>query len=155
MEFRFRVGFERTRLHSVSGSRVHEFEYDKDEEIVFARCSEPIRLDTPKDIDAFFDESLAFWQREVKKRVYYVVDITNLSINMQFVDVYARNIMRMLTICAVTIVRHGGDPLQRTAGRIAAMRLHVPSRIYETREDAIAVVHGLRDGSIEIQRDPE
>lgn len=134
---------------------MHDFRYSPSEEIVFVRCTTPIRLETAEAIDAFFEESIAFWKREVKKRVYYVVDITNLSMNMQFVDVYARNIKRMLETCALTIVRYGGDPLQRTAGRIASMRLHVPSRIYETHEQALAVVHGLRDGSIQIQREPE
>jgi len=131
----------------------HEFHYDAAEQIVFVRCSTPVRLDSPRAIDTFFDESIAFWTKQVKTRAYYVVDISNLSIDMHFVDAYARNISRMLAKCAHTIVRHGGDPLQRTAGRIAAMKIHVPSRIYETRDEAVAVVRGLRDGSIELERE--
>ena len=136
------------------GTSTREFRYDAKEQIVFVRCPKPVRLETAAEIDAFFDESMEFWSSKVKTRVYYVVDITNLSINMREVDAYARNIGRMLERCAITIVRHGGDPLQRTAGRIASMRLHVPSRIYATREEAVAVVRGLRDGSVKLGAEP-
>jgi hypothetical protein len=124
--------------------RTRDFHYEPGEQIVFVRCLQPIALETEAAIDAFFDESLEYWREHVNARVYYVVDITNLTISMLKIDAYTRNIKRILADSAVTIVRHGGDSLQRTAGRLASMKLHVPSNIYATREEAIAVVRGRR-----------
>jgi len=49
---------------------------------------------------------------------------------------------------AITVVRYGGTSLQRTSSRLASMKLHVPSRIYGSREDAIDIIRGLRAGTI-------
>jgi hypothetical protein len=130
--------------------RTREFRHDQTAGIVFVRCPNRVHLDTGDDIEAFFDESVEFWYRCVKRRVYYVVDITNLTINMRHVDTYTRNIKRILAMSAVTIVRHGGGSLQRTAGRLASMKLHVPSHIYATREEAVDIVRGLQQGEIRI-----
>ena len=54
------------------------------------------------------------------------------------------------TQCAITIVRYGTDPLRRAATRLMALKLHLPSNIYDTREEALAVIRGLKDGSIHV-----
>jgi hypothetical protein len=131
--------------------RTREFHFDPAEQIVFVQCPKPIVLETDAEIDTFFDESLEYWRTYVKVRVYYVVDIANLTINMRRIDAYTRNIKRMLSASAITIVRYGGGPLQRAAGRLASMKLHVPSNIYSTREEAISVVQELRQGRIQLE----
>jgi hypothetical protein len=132
--------------------RTRDFHYDEVEQIVFVRCPQPVTLEADAEIDAFFDESLEYWREHVNARVYYVVEITNLTINMRKIDTYTRNIKRMLATSAITIVRYGGGSLQRAAGRLASMKLHVPSNIYATRQEAVEVVRGLRQGKIQLEQ---
>jgi hypothetical protein len=127
-----------------------EYRYDAAEAIMFISFSERVPLDTEQEVDAHFEESAVFWRAHVKKRVYFVVDISNLAISARLVDCYSRNVRRVLATMAITIVRHGGTPLQRATTRLAAMKLHVPSHIYESREAAIEVVRGLRAGTIQL-----
>jgi hypothetical protein len=40
--------------------------------------------------------------------------------------------------------------LQRLAARMAATMLHVPSNVYRSREEALAVVRALRSGTMKV-----
>jgi hypothetical protein len=46
---------------------------------------------------------------------------------------------------------YGGDVAQRTAARRVAISLHVPSNLYATRGEALAIVPGFRAGTIRTQ----
>ena len=48
-------------------------------------------------------------------------------------------------------MRYGGDSLQRTAARLYNMKLHAPSRLYESRDEAIAVVKAIQSGQMQIE----
>jgi hypothetical protein len=50
--------------------------------------------------------------------------------------------------CAIATVRYGGSMLQRLASRAVAAQLHLPSNVYRSREEALAVVHALRAGKM-------
>ena len=52
--------------------------------------------------------------------------------------------------CAITVVRYGGDALQRTGARLYNMKLHAPSRLYESRDEALAVVRALKLGQMRL-----
>ncbi len=132
------------------GMDLREYQYDAAEQIFFVSFSAPVALETAADVDAHFEVSNVFWKKHVKKRVYFVVDISNLAINARLVEAYSRNLKHVLATMAITIVRYGGSPLQRATTRLAAMKIHVPSQIYASREDAIEVVRGLRAGTIQL-----
>jgi hypothetical protein len=126
-------------------------EYDAVENIVFVTHPEPVHLETPADIDAYFDAVIAFWRDECKRRrAYYLVDWKGFSLNMRETTFYSRHIKKVSSECAITIVRYGTDPLRRAATRLMALKLHLPSNIYDTREEAMMVIRGLKDGSIHV-----
>jgi hypothetical protein len=126
------------------------FSYDEVEQTIFATHPKPIELSTRAEIAAYFDDALRFWRRSCGgRRVYVVVDYSNLTTNLDEVAFYSEQIGRIIAQCAITIVRHNGGLVQRTAGRMTAIQLHTPSNMYPDRESALAVVRGLRRGSIQ------
>lgn len=123
--------------------------YDANENIVYVSFPN-VYLETQDDIRGHFDRILEFWERECKgKKVYYVVNYDGISISFRENQFYATQMKRVID-CAITIVRYGGDPLQRTAARLVNMRLHSPSHLYESREEALAVVRALKKGEMSL-----
>ncbi|HZS40299.1 MAG TPA: hypothetical protein VFF06_25885 [Polyangia bacterium] len=121
-------------------------EYDAAENIVYVSFPS-VQLETQDEIRAHFDRIITFWKQHCGgRRVYYVVNYDNISVNLQENDFYAAQMKRVLEH-AITIVRYGGDPLQRTAARLANMKLHAPTRLYESRDEALAVVQSLKAGA--------
>ena len=110
-----------------------------------------VHLETQTEIRAHFDRVVAFWQTQCRgKKVYYVVSYDGFSVNLRENEYYAQQMRRVMD-CAVTIVRYGGDALQRTAARLYNMKLHAPSRLYASREEAVRVVKAIQAGEIQIE----
>ena len=106
-------------------------------------------LRTRADIEGYFDEGILFWRQNCSgKKIYVVVDYNNLTSNPDEIDFYATQVKRVISECAMTVVRHNGGMLQRMNGRMTAIRLHTPSNTYSSLQEAIAVVRGLRQGTI-------
>ncbi|WP_394835481.1 hypothetical protein LVJ94_00965 [Pendulispora rubella] len=125
--------------------------YDPEEEILFVSFPKGFHLETRAQVEVGFDRALEVWRSACGgRRVYFVVDYTNFSLNLNLNDFYVQQVKRVLNECAVTIVRFGGDPLARTGARLRSMKLHMPSHLYDSREEAIAVVRALRQGRMEI-----
>ena len=110
-----------------------------------------VHLDTQTQIREHFDRVIAFWQAQCRgKKVYYVVSYDGFSVNLRENEYYAEQMRRVMD-CAVTIVRYGGDALQRTAARLYNMKLHAPSRLYASREEAVRVVKAIQAGEMQIE----
>ena len=126
-----------------------ELRYDKDENIIFIRFAEPTELDTQAEISAHFKRVVAFWRSHARgKKCYFVVDIDNITINMKEIEFYAHQTDKAHHECAITSVRYGGNHLHRTLTRLGGMKIHRPSNLYETREEALAVVRAMRAGDV-------
>jgi hypothetical protein len=125
--------------------------YDPGENIVFVRFP-LVHLETAVQIREHFDRVVAFWRATCRgRKVYYVVDYDGFTVNLRENDAYAQSMKRVAEQCAITIVRYGGDSLQRTAVRLYNMKLHSPSRIYGSREEALSVVRALKAGEMTIE----
>jgi len=109
-----------------------------------------VRLDTPEQIVAHFDRCVSFWKRHCAgRKVYCVVDYDGIDVNVKYTKVYATQLQRILDI-SVTVVRYGGSSLQRTAVRLANLKLHTPSQLYASREEALHVVRSLKSGAMDL-----
>lgn len=123
--------------------------YDDVEKIISVFHPQPVELATRADISAYFETGIAFWRRHCRgQRVFVVVDYANLSSNLAEIEFYASQLRRVIDECAITVVRYNGNMLQRMASRMAAIQLHTPSNTYGSREEALAVVRGLKRGAI-------
>jgi hypothetical protein len=126
-----------------------QLRYDKTENIIFISFPEATELNTPDEISAHFKRVVGFWRNHARgKKSYFVVDIDNITINMKELELYARETDRAHQECAITSVRYGGNPLHRTLTRLGGMKIHRPSNLYATREEAMAVVRALRSGEV-------
>jgi hypothetical protein len=125
--------------------------YDPEENILFVGHPAPVELRSKADIEAYFDFGIKYCRRHCGgKKVYVLVDYTNLTVELDEIDFYASQVRRIISEIAVTIVRHNGGLLQRMAGRMTAIKLHTPSNMYPDRDAAIAIVRGLRDGTVRL-----
>jgi hypothetical protein len=123
--------------------------YDPAENIIYMTFPAPEELVTRPQIAQHFERVIAFWRQNAgEKKAYFVVDFENVTINVGELEFYAQQTKRAHELCAITSVRYGGNPLQRTVTRLAGMKIHRPSNIYETREEALAVVRELKKGAI-------
>jgi hypothetical protein len=123
-------------------------QYDPVENIIYVTFP-VVHLETSSQIKEHFDRVIAFWRSSCKgRKAYYVVDYDGFTVNLRENEAYAQNMKRVSEICAITIVRYGGDALQRTAVRLYNMKLHEPSRIYASKDEAVAVVRALKSGDM-------
>src|SRR4051812_45543150 len=119
--------------------------YDRGENIVFMSFPQPAELNTQAEIAAHFDRVVSFWRAQAGgKKSYFLVDFENVTINVEELEFYSKQTERPHNECPTPSVRYGGSPMQRTVPRLAGMKIHRPSNIYETREQALAVVRKLR-----------
>jgi hypothetical protein len=125
--------------------------YDPDENIVYVTFPK-VHLETQGEIKAHFDRVVNYWRDNCRgKKVYYVVGFDGFTVNLRENDYYAAQMKRVLDQCAITVVRYGGDSLQRTAVRLYNMKLHAPSRLYESKEEAVNVVRAIQAGTVQIE----
>ncbi|MFZ5893821.1 MAG: hypothetical protein ACOY0T_22360 [Myxococcota bacterium] len=129
--------------------------YDPTEKILFASHPRPVELRTREDMTAYFEDGIRYWRRHCGgEKVYIVVDYENLTTNLDELDFYASQVKRVINECAITVVRYHGSLLQRMASRMTAIKLHTPSNAYSSREEALAIVRGLKAGTISMQPAP-
>jgi hypothetical protein len=129
-----------------------KFDYDPDLETVFVTMA-GVPVETREQIRDHFERVHRYWRTTCRGRsVYFVIDYDGFTMNLAELDYYAQQVKRISELCtAVTVVRYGGDPLSRTGNRLISMKLHTPSNLYGTREQAIAVVQGIRAGKVALQ----
>src|SRR5436853_48071 len=103
--------------------------------IIFVSYPKQLHIQTAQQITDMFDSVVEFWRDNCGgRKVYFVVDYTNLSVNLAENDFYAQELRRTSEVCAITIVRYGGDPITRTGARLRGIKLHTPSNLYASRE---------------------
>jgi hypothetical protein len=125
-------------------------DYEAETNIVYVTFPQ-VHLETQLEIREHFDRVVAWWRDNCRgKKAFWVVGYDGFTVNLRENDFYAAQMKRVLD-CAVTIVRYGGDSLQRTAARLYNMKLHAPSRLYESRDEAIAVVKAIQSGQMQIE----
>jgi hypothetical protein len=130
--------------------------YDEAANVVFITHPQPIELKTRAEIFAYFEAGMDYCRKHCKgHQVYMLVDYNNLSFNTDELDFYTAEVKRLSDAHVLTIVRYSGSLVQRMAGRMAAIKLHKPSRLYASREEALAVVQGLQRGTISIPPGPK
>jgi len=130
-------------------SREVQLAYDPNDNIIWMSFPTEVELNTRQQIAEHFARVIKFWRtRAGGKKTYFVVNFDNVTINAGELEFYAEQTKRAHELCAITSVRYGGNPLQRTVTRLAGMKIHMPSNIYETRDEAVAVVRKLRAGEL-------
>jgi hypothetical protein len=108
-----------------------------------------VHLKTTAEVDTHFDDLIRLWrQRCGGKKVYWVVDYADYSVDVRENESYTRNMKRIIDDTAVAIVRYGGTELQHAAVHLYSLRLHKTSHIYATREEALAVLDRLKKGTL-------
>jgi hypothetical protein len=124
-------------------------EYDPVENIVYVTFPRRVHLETREEIREHFTHSHTFWEQSCGgRKAYYVIGYDGFSVSLRENEYYAEQVRPLVEKCAITMVRYGGDALQRTGVRLYNMRLHAPSRLYDSKEEALEVVRALKAGTM-------
>jgi len=126
-------------------------EYRPDDDLLFVNNLAHTRFDNAKAIDRAFAEIEQYWENHCKRRVYCIVDYTNLVIEPNLLSYWSEKRTAAVRKYTYTTVRYGADLGTRVALRAMAIKTHVPSNLYATKEEAIAVVRGIRQGTIRFE----
>ncbi len=145
-------------LLQMKARNVHEanLAYDTDERIMYNDLS-LCRWESAEQLNAHFDRVEDAWERWAGHRMCalcagyegFQFDMARLG------ALYRTRAQAALKRCFDPMVRWGllHDPLLRSTQRYLAMAAHRPSHIYASKEEAVAVIHGLRKGTIELASD--
>jgi hypothetical protein len=124
--------------------------YDPKEDVLFIDTA-GVRAETRADIDALFAGIVTDWRAACNgRKVYVVVAYDGFFVNLRENDYYAERMSAAVALFAKTVVRYGGDTLTRSAARLRGLKLHTPSNLYESREEALDVVRALRAGRLSV-----
>jgi hypothetical protein len=123
------------------------------ENIVFVDVRD-IQLKTDTEIEEHFDGVVGFWgdHRRGRKAPEGLLGRRvrrARSVNPRCTEFYATQNDHVIA-CAITIVRYGGSHTQRAAVRLASMKNHTPSQLYESREQALEVVRAPKAGQLKL-----
>ena len=122
--------------------------FDRAERIMFV-CLAGLRLETDQQVDQMFDAIEQFWTHECGgQKVFAVIDYTNFSFALSLTESYARQVKYAVVTYTIATVRYTTDVSTRANLRAVAVKSHLPSNLYATREDAISVVRELRASQI-------
>ena len=104
-----------------------------------------------EEIARAFDVIERFWLLECRgQKLYAVVDYTDFALDVTLTNAYATCVKRAVERYAITTVRYTTDLSTRATLRAVAVKSHLRSNLYSTREDAIAVVRGLRAQKVKL-----
>lgn len=133
------------------GDDTMQLSYDATENIMFVKfCG--ARMKSEAGIKATFDEVRRFWRGRCRgQKVYAVIDYTDFWLQPELTNFYAQCVRDIVDECTITTIRHTSDMTVRATMRVVAMKIHKPSLIYASREEAIEVVRGLRAERIRIE----
>lgn len=110
-----------------------------------------VRLETRQQIDDHFDFMMDWWRRTCGEKVYFLVDYQNFFVDLKQNEHYGKRMKELIDAAALGVVRYGGDSIQRTGVRLYSLRLHSPSNLYASRDEALEVVERLRAGTLAVE----
>jgi hypothetical protein len=118
--------------------------FDGDEQILFVGMAN-LRFESEPQIAAAFEEIARFWKRTCAgKKVYCVVDYTSFALDLALTDTFATYVKQAVDAYAIAVARHTTDLIARATIRAVAIKIHQPSNLYATREEAMNVVRDLQ-----------
>lgn len=130
-------------------------EYLSADNILSITHPKPLLLSHRSEIMRYFKSIQGYWKDHCRnEKVYGLVCLDNIRIDPASTTDYAECLAAVLAGIFITVARYGGDALQRTTVRAAGIKLHVPSRIYGNREEALIVLRGLAAGTMQVDKGP-
>jgi hypothetical protein len=120
------------------------FTYDAALDVVLVDLA-GVRLETRADIDRHWERTVDWWKKGRKgEKAIYVVRYDGFALNLRESDYYASRMQEALQVIAHTVIRYGGDPLQRSAARTRGVKIHMPSHLYTSLDEALDMVARIR-----------
>ena len=104
------------------------------------------------DIEDLFQDIRSRWRVLCgDKKVYVLIDYTGFVLARAMQEAFGLQVRKITTDVAIAAVRYTDDLTVRTQMRALAIKIHRPSNIYSTREEALGVIRGLKDRSVALE----
>jgi hypothetical protein len=125
--------------------------YEPDEEILFVGMP-LVRITMKEQVDQLFVSIGRYWRAHCRgRRIYAVIDYTHFSMDVGLTEHFATGVKKAVETYTFTTVRFTTDIGARATVRAVGMKIHKPSNLYATRDDAIMAVRALRSNQMVIE----
>jgi hypothetical protein len=135
----------------MKGDTTPAFRYEPIEEILFVGVP-PVHLGTKEQIDQFFVAIGRYWRAHCHgRKIYAVIDYTHFTMDVGLTEHFAAGVKKAVETYTFTTVRFTTDVSARATVRAVGIKIHKPSNLYATRDDAIAAVRALRSNQMVLE----
>jgi hypothetical protein len=109
-----------------------------------------VRFTSLEQVEEAFGACHRYWELKIKKPCYALIDYTDTVVDKRLLDAFAEERRRIVTARTITTVRFTADIEARTAIRAMSIKIHQPSNLYASREEALAVLAKIRAGLLAV-----
>jgi len=120
------------------------FEYDAEKNIVFTEDHWDIK--TEADVDEFYEEHKKYFD-QIGKKFYMISNIDDLRIHAAVAEYYGTTAKATVGHYLLGFARWGCNDVSRMTVRTSSLKANLESNIFNTREEAIAYIEGLKQKS--------
>jgi hypothetical protein len=127
---------------------VAQFEYSPLDNIWFVNVFAHAHFVTEQQVKATFAACRQYWQTHIKKRTYTLVDYTDTVVDASVAQVFGAERKKIVEDHTLATFRFTNDLTARTAIRAISIKIHQPSNLYASRDEALSVLRSLQLGQI-------
>lgn len=127
--------------------------YSAQDNVWFVEFFAGTRFTTPRQVADAFAVCRRYWKAHINKRCYAIVDYTGTTIDKAAAEAFAEERQRIVSEMTITTLRFSTDLESRATIRAMSIKIHQPSNLYASREEALQVVRDIQAGLITIGKE--
>jgi hypothetical protein len=127
--------------------------YSAEDNVWFVDIFAHARFSTARQVADAFAECRRYWKSHINKRCYAIVDYTGTTIDKAAAETFAEERQRIVSEITITTLRFSTDLEARTTIRAMSIKIHQPSNLYASRDEALKVVHHINAGLVTVGSD--
>lgn len=109
-----------------------------------------LNLKYKAEVDALWEAIDNYWDINIKRKSYILVNYSDFSPSSLLTSYWAIKVRAAVMKMAITSVRYSNQTMVRTVVRTSLIKVHLPSNMYGSRQEALAVIDGLKSRSVEL-----
>jgi hypothetical protein len=129
------------------------FSYSAKDNVWFVEVFARTHFTDVRQVSETFASCRRYWKAHIGKRCYAVVDYTGTTIDKSIAPSFAEERQRIVSELTITTFRFTSDLEARAAIRAISIRIHQPSNLYASKEEALAVLQKIHAGVVTVGRD--
>jgi hypothetical protein len=134
-------------------SETAPFVYNASDNLWSVNVFAGVRFTRLTQVEDAFEACHRYWDLHIKQRCYVLIDYTDTVVDKGLLEAFADKRRTIVSGRTITTLRFTADIQARTAIRAMSIKIHQPSNLYASREEALAVLERIRAGSVAVDAD--